>query len=720
MTVNPTNQQEDRRRADHLSQLLAMVLEEQDDQHVLSPDELRGRLLTALLHEPSPIGTDGRDVSLRAVLLGGGASADELEAVKAFAKERAGGAGPAQRDVLFVLYLLAIASALVHTGQRITQHGMEELSRMCATQADLPWLDEEVRTLLARGVECSSQQGTDAAATSESSRRLALRVTVDGRQVDFRTLRSREGQAVLGRSGQADVQLDSDRIAPRHATVWFDGETGEWTIAAVGDATFQVNGRPARGPIPFEGVPVELGPFRLEAMRDETTDKEQAEPATVEMRLAEGEDSDLLASRTDRATALGEDAVRRLNLFGQAIMGVGTPEELYGAACAAMAEREGDWSGILRIRTDSPAEAPEASLLVSSDSSAQGPGRGRRLSRTVISAVCREGRASIARSAPRGRDQLQLSMSDASGPRVVACVPLETREGEMDALYLDCPEIGRTQSLAESLDYLESVARMLRLARTNLVAARAQARWEARERELRLAQEIQKTLLPRDLHAHEGFEMALLYEPVAWVGGDYCDVWPLPDGRIGFAVADVAGKGIPASLVMSGLHAALRAVTAVCDAPEVVAERTNEYICHHTPEGMLVTIIVAFCDPGSGVIEYVNAGHEPPIRLDTDGRARRVADGSDLLMGLQPTGFTRRSLTLDPGQTLLLVTDGLTESGPSRQEMFGWQGVCAAAEGFGGSAMDLARRVVDEARGRSGSELFRDDATVFVVRRTGA
>ncbi|MFP4054427.1 MAG: SpoIIE family protein phosphatase [Phycisphaerae bacterium] len=713
--MNPENEQQNGRRADHPGRLLAMVLDERDPQQVLAPHELRSRLMAAMLEEPSPV-SSSQQTTLRSVLLEGGTAVEDLETVKTFAKEHASGAGPAQRDVLFLLYLLAIASALVHKGKRITRHEPADLAAMLARHAELPWLDEEVRGLLAGAVECCPRQ--DAAPRkpgSKSHQRLSVRVTADRRQVALPTLAS-DRTTVVGSAAEADIRLEGEGIAPRHASVWYDRESGEWTFAAIGDAVFQLNGRASRGPIPFEGIPVELGQYRLEGMPEEPS-QEDDEMAGQSVRLDDREDTDLLASRVEETVALDEEGVRKLNHFGQQIMGVATPEELYQAACRAIAEGEGNWSAIVRIRTDSPADLPEASLLITSDSSSRRPRRQRRLSRTVLSAVRREGRASIARSRPSGRDQLQLSMSDDSGPRVVACVPLEVNDGQTDALYLDCPEADQRQSLAESLDYLESVARLIRMARTNLVAARAQARWEARERELKLAQEIQKTLLPRDLGTQEGFEMALLYEPVAWVGGDYCDVWPLPDGRTGFAVADVAGKGVPASLVMAGLHAGLRAVTAVCDTPNVAAERINEYVCSHTPEGMLVTMVIAFCEPQTGKVDYVNAGHEPPVLLDAAGSARRVTGGSDLLMGLQAVRYTCRTLQLAPGDTLLLTTDGLTESGPNRQTMFGWQGVCEAAAGFDGPVMDLARNVVDTARQCSGSELFGDDATVFVLRR---
>jgi serine phosphatase RsbU (regulator of sigma subunit) len=222
------------------------------------------------------------------------------------------------------------------------------------------------------------------------------------------------------------------------------------------------------------------------------------------------------------------------------------------------------------------------------------------------------------------------------------------------------------------------------------------------EQELRVARLIQHTLLPKSLPELEGHQIAVHYQPAREVGGDFYDFLDLPDGRLGLIVGDVSGKGVPAAIVMAIARTLLRAAYRMgSPAPGEILEQVNNILYRDIPANMFVTCLAALLDSRSGRLHYANAGHDSPYVRHADGVGRLRARGMPL--GLMPNMFyEQKEITLEPGESVLLYSDGLVEAHDPRRELFGFprlQGFVGAHPG-GATMIDfllkeLARFVGD-------------------------
>jgi serine phosphatase RsbU (regulator of sigma subunit)/anti-sigma regulatory factor (Ser/Thr protein kinase) len=203
-----------------------------------------------------------------------------------------------------------------------------------------------------------------------------------------------------------------------------------------------------------------------------------------------------------------------------------------------------------------------------------------------------------------------------------------------------------------------------------------QQKLEAIEREriaqeLRVARLIQQTLLPQELPALAGWDVTAYYQPARAVGGDFYDFLYFPDGKVGFIVADVTDKGVPAALVMATTRTLLRAAAERLEAPGAVLARTNDVLVQEIPPNMFVTCFYAVLNPVTGHLRYANAGHDVPYRYTADGVVELRATGMPL--GLMPgMGYDEKETTLAPGEYVLLYSDGLVEAHNPQREMFGF------------------------------------------------
>lgn len=199
---------------------------------------------------------------------------------------------------------------------------------------------------------------------------------------------------------------------------------------------------------------------------------------------------------------------------------------------------------------------------------------------------------------------------------------------------------------------------------------------EARQREriaqeLRIAQLIQQQFLPKELPQLPGWEVAAHYQPAREVGGDFYDFFDLPDGQVGIVVGDVTDKGVPAALVMATTRSLLRSDAPRLVSPAEVLAFANELLLPSIPDHMFVTCLYVVLDPRSGRLRYANAGHNLPYVRSGDQVLELRATG--LPLGLMPgITYEEKESTLQPGQSLLLYSDGLIEAHNEQGEMFGF------------------------------------------------
>ena len=181
------------------------------------------------------------------------------------------------------------------------------------------------------------------------------------------------------------------------------------------------------------------------------------------------------------------------------------------------------------------------------------------------------------------------------------------------------------------------------------------------EQELEVARLIQQNFLPKQLPELPGWQVAAYYQPAREVGGDFYDVIPLPDGRVGFVIGDVTDKGVPAALVMAATRSVLRAAAQRLVEPGEVLERVNELLCPDMPANMFVTCLYGVLDPATGRFRFANAGHDLPYVKTADGSVELRARGMPL--GLMPgMAYEEKETVLEPGDSLLLYCDGIVEA----------------------------------------------------------
>lgn len=217
------------------------------------------------------------------------------------------------------------------------------------------------------------------------------------------------------------------------------------------------------------------------------------------------------------------------------------------------------------------------------------------------------------------------------------------------------------------------------LAAINALQDRVEAEFRAIERDLQAARSIQTELLPRTWQAPPGWDLAVRLLPAQAVGGDFYDLIPLPGGRLGIAVGDAAGKGLPAALLMASTISLLRSHAPLHASPAAVLAAVNRLLCGSLPPMTFVTAAYGILDPERRQITLASAGHLPPL---VDGREAEPL--SALPLGVEPEArYAERTYDLAPGSSFVLYSDGLPEAAGADGALFGTAGLAAALAATG-------------------------------------
>lgn len=238
---------------------------------------------------------------------------------------------------------------------------------------------------------------------------------------------------------------------------------------------------------------------------------------------------------------------------------------------------------------------------------------------------------------------------------------------------------------------------------------------EELEQQLALARRIQQRLLPQDLAGPRGWCVAAVNRAADHVSGDTYDLVPLPGGATGLAIADVAGKGLPAALLATSLQATLRALGAILADPGALLTAANTALAAATEDEHFATVFLAALDPGGRRLRYASAGHLPPLLLRADGQAVWLMPAG-LPLGLASgTTYPVRDVAIAPGDLLVAVTDGVTEAGQGQGCTFGRAGLEAAVRGVHGRDPRAVADAVAAAASAAAGGVPDDDLTVLVL-----
>jgi len=194
---------------------------------------------------------------------------------------------------------------------------------------------------------------------------------------------------------------------------------------------------------------------------------------------------------------------------------------------------------------------------------------------------------------------------------------------------------------------------------------------QRREREMVEARAIQQGFLPQEIPQIPGYQISGAWQPARIVGGDYYDVLPFDDDSVGLCIADVAGKGMPAAMLMSNFQAGVRGFASPSLAPDALCEKLNALVSRNIAADRFITFFYAHLDGSSRRLSYANAGHNAPFVLHRDGSHRRLDTGGTVLGIFKKQSFEAETVTLAPGDRVMLFTDGVTEAHDGDGEEFG-------------------------------------------------
>jgi len=241
------------------------------------------------------------------------------------------------------------------------------------------------------------------------------------------------------------------------------------------------------------------------------------------------------------------------------------------------------------------------------------------------------------------------------------------------------------------------------------------------EHDLSVAAAIQQRIIPASLPVIEGYDLAGINIPSKSVGGDYYDCVPLRDGRYALVIADVAGKGIPAALLVSSFHAYLAAYLESDSSLIQIAQRLNRAIFSASTDDKFITGFLALLDPHSGSLETLSAGHNPVYWIRNDGTLCELDTGG-VAFGMLDMDFPYQSRTdiIEPGERLLLYTDGVTEAVNEGEEQY--DNVVSLKKFVMGQQKDGAgtfiRNLIEDIRKFCGTAPQSDDITALYLTRT--
>lgn len=238
--------------------------------------------------------------------------------------------------------------------------------------------------------------------------------------------------------------------------------------------------------------------------------------------------------------------------------------------------------------------------------------------------------------------------------------------------------------------------------------------------ELDLARQLQSDLLPKDLPLLPGYRFAHCYKTANEVGGDFYDVTQLHDGRVALLVADASGHGMAAGLVMAIANATWKTALDLDPHPERVLALLNRALCRTGGPRTYLTAFYGLLDPETGHLLYLSAGHPFPLLRRTDGTLYELGQGGLPLGMRSDLAFTAEETTLEPGDLLVLYTDGLVEAlNPTETRAFGYDRL-AELVATGGSPEQVYDRILVYFDEHTERAPLRDDLTLMVVARVGA
>lgn len=341
------------------------------------------------------------------------------------------------------------------------------------------------------------------------------------------------------------------------------------------------------------------------------------------------------------------------------------------------------------------------------------------ISQTIVNQAMRTGEALLSRDATE--DSRFVSSESLAGLRIrsMMCAPLVTQSGERLGVIQVTTFDLRSHFTENDLDLLVNVATQCTLAIENATLHQSMMQQHDMQRELEFAMQVQLGFLPNKRPQLPDYEFSDYYEAAQHVGGDYYDYVELPDGRVAICVADVAGKGVPAALLMARLYSAVR--YHLLTKPTVAAAMSglNAEIATSGLGHRFITCALTVIDPKEHHLTLVSAGHLPPVRRNLSGEVTLVeGDDMGLPMGIIPDQeFVQTVIPIEPGDTWVLYTDGVTEAMTLERELYGTKRLTKFIADGPLEVDALVKGIVDDVAAFAGGSAQSDDLCMVAFQR---
>ena len=296
-------------------------------------------------------------------------------------------------------------------------------------------------------------------------------------------------------------------------------------------------------------------------------------------------------------------------------------------------------------------------------------------------------------------------------------VPLSIKNDLFGVMLIEEAENG-LRFRSRRLEIINGIAQQAALAIQNDLLQQEMVVRERLETEVQLARQIQQTFIPQSLPNHPTWQFAARWRTARQVGGDFYDVIELPNNKLGLFIADVADKGMPAALFMALTRTLVRAAVIETNSPAEALRRVNDLLLPDTKQGMFVTAVYGVLDMDTDEFTYVNAGHNPPLWVKTNGEIEKLTRTAIALGVMEQPNMQERAISLSLGDKLLLYTDGLTEAFSADGDLFGDARLMKALIATQSHTSDEVLVAVEEHLNEFiGLVPLGDDLTMLAIRR---
>jgi serine phosphatase RsbU (regulator of sigma subunit) len=535
----------------------------------------------------------------------------------------------------------------------------------------------------------------------------------------------------IGRSARNDLCIPDPFASRVHAEVRSEGD--EYFLQDLGSANGTLyNGSVVEAPVTLtRGGRIQIGeteivfndsPFPLSSGATMITDNSSSIPeATIALSSADRTTSGLFEAIEGARTK--DDSVARepkqsdllvlISKVGVALLASVTLNETLEQIVALVFEAVPADRCMIMMRD---ARNPELKVAVARVRDRAGEVGEIRISRSVIDEVVTNGKSvltSDAQADPRfmgGTVMLQ-------GVRSVLAVPLGVGANVFGIIYADSP-LSDNRFTEDHLKVLTTLASVAAIRVENARLTEEQMERERLEREQQVASEIQQRFLPAAAPQLDGYELQGISFPCYEIGGDYYDFIQREDGKLVVALGDVSGKGTAAALLMSSLHAAVHAQADTHESLATTIGAVNRYLVESIPPNRFVTLFYAALDPKQGSLEFLNAGHNPPLIVHAGGTMEQLASGGLPLGIMSDADFREGRTQLRPGDVLVIYSDGVSEAVNPNGEEFGPTRLYeVVARNLDASASGIRDRIESALTKFCQGTPAADDITLVIVKR---